>query len=112
MVEVDKKSFGAFLMLFSNLVKKITFKSQFTAWWKIKKRFCKKLKYLICNSKNRFALDLTRFKDKITIVFVPGRSLLVPQRKLTMVLHMILPLIYTVRCLFKYQPDVFYDTTG
>ena len=55
---------------------------------------------------------MTSFKDKIKIVFVPGRNLLIPQRKLTMMLHMILPLIYTVKCLFKYQPDVFYDTTG
>lgn len=29
-----------------------------------------------------------------------------------MVFHMILPMIYAVKCLIKYQPDVFYDTTG
>lgn len=29
-----------------------------------------------------------------------------------MVFHIILPLIYAFKCLLKYQPDVFYDTTG
>lgn len=38
--------------------------------------------------------------------------MLVPQRKLTMVFHLIFPLVYGLKCLFKYQPDVFYDTTG
>jgi hypothetical protein len=55
---------------------------------------------------------LTSFSDKIKIVYVPGRALLTPQRKLTMVFHIILPWVYTIMCLFKYQPDVFYDTTG
>lgn len=45
-------------------------------------------------------------------MLMKGRNLLVPQKRLTMVFHMILPLIYTIKCLFKYQPDVFYDTTG
>ncbi len=45
-------------------------------------------------------------------MLIKGRNLLVPQKRLTMVFHMILPLIYTIKCLFKYQPDVFYDTTG
>jgi hypothetical protein len=31
---------------------------------------------------------------------------------LTMVFHMVLPIIYCVKCLLKYQPDIFYDTTG
>jgi alpha-1,2-mannosyltransferase len=57
-------------------------------------------------------LDLTGFHDKIQIVYVPGKNFLIPQKKLTMVFHMILPLIYAIKCLFKYQPDVFYDTTG
>ncbi len=38
--------------------------------------------------------------------------MLVPTSKLTMVFHMILPIIYALRSLLKYQPDVFYDTTG
>ena len=31
---------------------------------------------------------------------------------LTMVMHIILPMLYAVKCLLKYQPDIFYDTTG
>jgi len=29
-----------------------------------------------------------------------------------MILHMLLPAIYNLKCLWFYQPDVFYDTTG
>lgn len=29
-----------------------------------------------------------------------------------MLLNIILPLIYGIKCLWKYQPDVLYDTTG
>lgn len=38
--------------------------------------------------------------------------MLLPQKKLTMAFHMILPAIYALKCLIKYQPDIFYDTTG
>ena len=29
-----------------------------------------------------------------------------------MVFHIVLPIIYTFKCLWKYQPDILYDTTG
>ena len=29
-----------------------------------------------------------------------------------MILHMLLPMLYALKCLWKYQPDIFYDTTG
>jgi hypothetical protein len=29
-----------------------------------------------------------------------------------MVLHILLPMVYAFKCLWKYQPDIFYDTTG
>lgn len=44
MVVEGKRSFGAFLMLFYNLIKKITFNLQFTVWLKTKMKSCKKLK--------------------------------------------------------------------
>jgi alpha-1,2-mannosyltransferase len=29
-----------------------------------------------------------------------------------MICHIFLPMIYCFKCLWKYQPDIFYDTTG
>lgn len=46
------------------------------------------------------------------IVPVAGRWLLTSKNVLTMVLHLLLPPLYAAACLWKYQPDIFYDTTG
>lgn len=29
-----------------------------------------------------------------------------------MLCHILLPMIYCIKCLWRYQPDIFYDTTG
>ena len=49
---------------------------------------------------------------RFEIVFVKGRALLTAKGFLTMILHIVLPMIYALKCLWKYQPDIFYDTTG
>ena len=43
---------------------------------------------------------------------VEGRWMLTSKRFLTMILHIVLPIFYTIKCLWKYQPDILYDTTG
>lgn len=48
----------------------------------------------------------------IQIVHVPGKMLLRPWPVMTLLFQMLLPMLYTIVCLIKYPPDIFYDTTG
>lgn len=60
----------------------------------------------------RFNIKLSGYGHRINIVHIPGRGLLAPQPYLTMLFHIVLPMVYCFKCIWKYQPDVFYDTTG
>ena len=61
---------------------------------------------------NRFNIHLSQYAHKINFIHVKGREYLTPKPKLTMLCHIFLPMIYCLQCLWKHQPDVFYDTTG
>jgi hypothetical protein len=45
-------------------------------------------------------------------VHVSGKWMLTSKKMLTMLMHIVLPMFYALKCLWKDQPDIFYDTTG
>lgn len=59
---------------------------------------------------SRFGVEIEG--GRFEIIYVEGRSLLTSKGFLTMVMHIVLPVIYVFKCLWRYQPDIFYDTTG
>ncbi|EAR99746.3 glycosyltransferase group 1 protein (macronuclear) [Tetrahymena thermophila SB210] len=61
---------------------------------------------------DRFNINVLELKDKIQFIRVSGRKLLEPFRVATMILQAIGTMIYTFKCLLKYQPDIFFDSTG
>ena len=72
-----------------------------------------KRKYFRRVIQGRFDIQFTKEeRESLKIIHVSGRKLLLPKSFLTMVFHIFLPMIYTLKCLWKYQPDIFYDTTG
>ena len=58
----------------------------------------------------RFGIEIR--PEKVDIVHVKGREMLTSKGFLTMVMHMVLPIFYAIKCLLRHQPDIFYDTTG
>ncbi|EGR32597.1 hypothetical protein IMG5_076270 [Ichthyophthirius multifiliis] len=67
---------------------------------------------ILQKAKDRFNLDLLQYQDQIKFIKVPFRFLLEPFSFATLFFQVIGILIYTYICLFKYPPDIFYDTTG
>jgi hypothetical protein len=59
---------------------------------------------------SRFGININ--PERFEIIHIRGRNLLTAKGFLTMVLHLLLPMLYATSCLMKYQPDIFYDTTG
>ena len=61
-------------------------------------------------TQSRFGIDVEQ--DRFKIVHVTGQALLTSKGFMTMILHIVLPMVYTLKCLWLFQPDIFYDTTG
>ncbi|KAL4487217.1 hypothetical protein ABPG72_017936 [Tetrahymena utriculariae] len=61
---------------------------------------------------DRFNVNVLELKDKIQFIRVSGIKLLEPFRMATMILQVIGTMLYTYKCLLKYQPDIFFDSTG
>jgi alpha-1,2-mannosyltransferase len=84
-----------------------------------KHKILDKAKVSRLSMQKRFGIDLdhsAKFgllsESTIQIVHVPGKMLLRPWPFMTLLFQMVLPMVYTIVCLIKYPPDIFYDTTG
>lgn len=68
---------------------------------------------ILKKAEDRFNIPIVQFIDHINIIHVPRRDLLLkPKGFATMVFQVVGCMIYALQCIVKYQPDVFFDSTG